>query len=288
MQRYIILVLTLSAALLSGCGSGTPTLTQAPPSTSLGSGGGSGTSGGSAATSNPSSGGTVIANIQALSKNWRSWGQAPPDYSDCSAPCSESSWEEVYGVADPSLSGNATMFYLEPKIPYADVLFSAGLIGQNSPQLPDTTHTLLPTLHNFIYDTHFYVANSDVTQALEFDTVIQMNGVSMNWGNECNRLEDGDWNIWDNANAKWVSTGDSCEFVQGWNHLTLKMQREPDNTLIYQSITLNGTTYLLNRSFLPGNAPYSWWGLAVNFQMDSNSAGSPYTAYLDNFSFTYW
>ena len=76
---------------------------------------------------------TVISNIQTFSGNWRSWIQLPPYYADCLTPCSGSSIEEIFGVADPSLSGNATMFELNPASSYADALFSAQLIGQNSP-----------------------------------------------------------------------------------------------------------------------------------------------------------
>lgn len=287
-RRSIAITVALGTALLLGCGSRTSSLNSAAATSTPVSSGGSGSGSGSSTNTSQSSGGTVISNVQALSQNWRSWVQAPPDYVDCSASCSEATWDEIYGVADPSVSGNATQFSLVPNIPYADALFAAGLIGQTSPQLPDSNHTLLPTLHNFIYQTSFYIENPAVTQALEFDIVIQMNGVSMNWGHQCSQLGDGTWDIWDNVGAKWVSTGIPCQFAQGWNHLTLKVQREPDNSLLYQSITLNGTTYPLNKTYLPGTAPSTWWGLSANFQIDSNSTGAANSVYMDNFSFTYW
>jgi hypothetical protein len=233
-------------------------------------------------------GGTVISNIQTPSGNWRSWIQLPPYSADCATPCSGTSIEEIFNVAEPSLSGNATMLELNPASPYADALFSAQLIGHNSPQIPDADHTLLPTIHNFIYDNYFYVTRESITQVLEFDISMYMNGVGMVWGHQCNHLGDGDWDIWDNVNNAWVSAGVPCRFVNGWNHVTLNMQRESDNALLYESIELNGTTYTLNKTYPAGVAPSSWWGVTANYQMDGNAAFTANTTYVDNFSVTYW
>lgn len=193
-----------------------------------------------------------------------------------------------YGVSSPSLSGGATEFSLGGTTPYADALFSAQLIGQNSPQIPDSSHTLLPTLHNFVYETDFYVSNAAVTQVLEFDISMYMNGVGIIWGQQCDYLGDGDWDIWDNLHSKWVSAGVPCNFVNGWNHLKIEMERQSDNTLLYKTIALNGTTYTLNVTYPPSTAPSNWWGVTANFQLDGNSHQAAYTAYLDNFNVTYW
>lgn len=241
-----------------------------------------------AATGASTTVGTAITNIQTESGNWRSWGQVGPSYSDCSAPCSQSSWEQIFDIADPSLSGDATMFDLDPKEPYADALFSAGVIGQNAPQLPDASHTLLPTLHNFTYDTDVYVVAPEVTQSLEFDISMAINTVDLTWGHQCNYLGDGQWDVWDNVRGQWIPTGFPCALQAGWNHLTLQMQREPDNTLLYQSITLNGTTFAVNQTSAPGVSPAGWWGVAANYQMDSDYQGTPNTTYLDNMTVTYW
>ena len=180
------------------------------------------------------------------------------------------------------------MFELNPASPYADALFSAQLIGQNSPQLNDASHVLLPTIHNFIYDSYFYVTKDSITQVLEFDISMYMNGAGMVWGTQCNHLGDGDWDIWDNVSNLWKSAGVPCQFVNGWNHVTLNMQRGSDNSMTYQSISLNGTTYTLNKTSAPGVADQSWWGVTANFQMDSNASFTANTTYVDNFSVTYW
>ena len=232
---------------------------------------------------------TTLSDIQA-SAGWNSWGQFPPLYQDCAAPCPGLSWSIEQHVASPSLSGNATQFSIGGTAPYSDVLFSNPLVGQNSTQgLPDDDHTLLPSIHNFIYSADFYVTNASVTQVLEFDISMYFNGLSLIWGNQCNHLGDGDWDIWDNMNSKWASTGFACPLIdKGWNHVTIQAQREADNTLLFQSFTLNGVTEELNTTNGPGTAPQSWWGVTVNFQMDGDKLESANTTYLDNLSLSYW
>jgi hypothetical protein len=277
-RRKTSAVLACTIAFVAGCGYGPkPTFTA---STAAGDN--------TQATSGSGSAATVLSNLQTASGNWRSFAQVGPDYVNCAASCSSATWEQIYGVAYPSLSGNATMFDLDPKVPYADALFTAGLIGQNSPQVPDSDHVLLPTLHSFTYDAWFYVVTPEVTQALEFDLSLWMSGVTgMTFGHQCNHLGDGDWDVWNNASSQWVDTGAPCQLAQGWNHVTIQMQRQSDNSLLYQSIALNGTTFTLNIASPPTTAPAGWWGLAANYQMDSDALGSPNTTYLDRFSVSY-
>lgn len=168
------------------------------------------------------------------------------------------------------------------------MLFTAGVVGTNSPQRPDTDHTLLPTLHHFTYDADFYVTDASVTSALEFDISLFMDGITgMTFGTQCAHLQDGDWDIWNNGTGQWVSTGVPCQFANGWNHVTIELQRETNNDTLYQSITLNGKTYALNKEYPPTTAPAGWWGLAANYQMDSDAQGAPFKTYMDNLSITY-
>ena len=231
----------------------------------------------------------VLSNLQA-SGGWNEWGELAPAYDVCSAPCSGVTWSMLQHVSSPSLSGNATQFNIGGTKPYADVLWSLPVLGQNSKQdILDSSHTLLPSLHNFTYDAYFYVTDAPVTQVLEFDINMYMDGVGMIWGNQCNHLGGGVWDIWDNANAKWVSTGFACTLKSNaWNHVTVQGQRESDNQIQYQSITLNGITANINKTYPPFSVPGEWWGVTVNYQMDGNSKQASNTTYLDNFSLTYW
>ncbi len=193
----------------------------------------------------------------------------------------------AFGQTSPSLSNTATQFSLGGTTPYGDALFSAQLIGQNSPQLRDVDHKILKSISHFTYDMDVYVTNVSITQVLEFDMSMYMDGVGMIWGTQCNYLGDHTWDIWDNVNSHWISAGVPCKLVNGWNHVTLQLDKEQDNTLLYQSITLNADTYALNITYPPGTAPSNWWGVTANYQMDGNFKQSPNVTYLDNFSVTY-
>jgi hypothetical protein len=230
-----------------------------------------------------------LDNIQAAS-GWNTWGQFAPSYQDCTAPCPGISFSLQQSVSSPSLSGNAAQFNLGGTVPYSDVLFSNPVLGQFSTYgKPDNDHTLLPTIHNFVYDADFYITDASVTQVLEFDVSMYMNGVSMIWGNQCNNLGDRAWDIWDNVNQHWISTGVACPLVdKGWNHITLEVQRNADNSLLYQAFTLNGARTDLNKTYPAFTAPSGWYGITVNYQMDGDKFQSSNTTYLDNFSLTYW
>ncbi len=233
--------------------------------------------------------GNVLSNLQA-SGGWNSWGQFAPKYDICTGTCNGVNWAMTQRLSAPSLTGNATRFDIGGTVPYSDVLWSNPVIGQNSTQgLPDRDHTLLPTVHNFIYDADVYVTNWNVTQVLEFDVSMYMNGTGMIWGQQCDHLGEGAWDIWDNVNGKWVSTGVACKLNNNaWNHVTIQMQRQPDNTLLYQSITVNGVTANINRTYAPYQVPSSWWGITLNYQMDGNYRQESYNTFVDNLNLTYW
>jgi hypothetical protein len=235
-------------------------------------------------------GGTTLSSLQGTG-GWNQWGELPPDYNICTTdPCGGVWWSMYQHDSSFSLSGNSTQFNIGGSTPYSDVLWSNPVLGQNSTQgLPDTGHTLLPTLHNFTYDAYVYVTNLSVTQSLEFDVNMYMGGVGMEWGTQCDYLGTGQWDIWNNVDAKWVPTGTPCKLQNDtWNHVTVQVQRESNNDLLYQSITLNGVTYNINQTVAPFQVPSGWWGMTVNYQMDGNYKQASNTTYLDKFSLTYY
>jgi hypothetical protein len=222
---------------------------------------------------------------------WNAYAQQPPDYGDC-AKCTPSgpgtTWAMYQGIKSPSKSGNSTQYNIGGNMDYSDVLWNNHLIGDFSSQgMPDTNHTLVPTLHSFTYDVYFYGSNLGASQALEFDVNQFFNGMGFTWGHECRIAGGNQWDVWDNVHAKWVPTGIPCyPNENSWNHLTIQVQRTSNNQLLYQSITFNGQTHTLNWTYPPFSAP-GWYGITINYQMDGNSKQSSYTVYLDELDFTY-
>jgi len=231
--------------------------------------------------------GTLISNIQAV-HDWIQWGELPPDYAICNS-CSGVKLSMAQHVKSPSKSGNATKFVISGTKPYSDALWDIKLIGQGTAlNLPDTGHKLIPNMHNFTYDADIDFTQASVTQALEIDIDQYLDGVGMIWGAECDHLNTGHWKLWDNTGSKWVDIGIACPLTTGWHHVTFQVQRESNNDLLYQSITWDGVTHNINKTYAPFKVPSSWYGLTVKYQIDGDSKMHTNTTYLDDFNLRYW
>ena len=243
----------------------------------------------STATQSASSPGTTFYNLQ-HQKGWSGYALLPPSWGICST-CSSSgtqlSWSWTPNITSPSLDGLSTKsYYGGGSVKWGDVLWNNHLVGSFSSQgLPDYSHTLVPTLHNFTYDVYFWVKDASVSQALEFDINQFTGGLSFIWGHECRIAGGHEWDVYDNVHKKWVPTGVPCNPVSGaWNHLVISVQRTSNNQLLFKSITLNGNTATLNHYEAPGTT--SWNGVTINYQLDGNGAGTPYSVFLDKLNFT--
>jgi hypothetical protein len=234
-------------------------------------------------------GGNVFSSLQEQS-GWTGYALEPPLYNICNS-CEpsgpETTWSMTQNVSSPSLSGHSSRMSIGGQTVYSDVLWNNHLIGDfSSHGMPDPDHTIVPTLHSFTYDVYFYVQDPSVSQALEFDINQFVNGNSFIWGHECRIAGGHEWDIWDDPGQKWHPTGIACNpLANAWNHLTLQVQRTADNQLLFQSITFNGVTSVLN--YYEDPTPTNWYGVTVNYQQDGNSAQTPYSVWLDNLNFTY-
>jgi hypothetical protein len=236
-----------------------------------------------------SGGGSSFSNVQ-HSGGWSQFGQGPPNFVDCSpSPCNGIAFSMTQGISSPSMSGQATVFWLGGTTPYSDALWNNPLIGTASSQgVPDANQTLVPALHDFTYDVYFYGDNLGLSQALEFDINQFFNGMGFIFGHECRIASGNEWDVWDNQNKRWTPTGVPCHpNNNSWNHVTIKVQRTSDDHLVYQSITFNGVTSDLNWTFGHGSAPGGWYGVTINYQMDGNLHQDPHKVYLDNLTFSY-
>ena len=237
-------------------------------------------------SSSGSSNAKTIYNIHKAS-GWQGYGQQPPSYADCTS-CSGLSWSMKQGVSSPTVSGSSTQFKIGGTKPYSDVLWLNHLIGPFSSQgMPDTSKTIVPKLHSFTYDVYFWGASlASVAGAMEFDINQYFNGMGFIWGLEC-RMWSHQWALWDSANKKWTSTSLPCNAKSNtWNHLVYNVERTSSNKLLYKSITLNGVTQTVNKTFDHFSVS-GWYGLVVNFQLDGNASQTDYSVYADKLNLTY-
>jgi hypothetical protein len=215
---------------------------------------------------------------------WTGYALLPALYEICSS-CKPSGPQATWS---PSLSGNSSQMDIGGSTDYSDILWNNHLIGNFSSQgMPDNNQTIVPNLHNFTYDVYFYAEDLDVSQALEFDINQFVGGKSYIWGHECRIGGGNEWDIWDNPGQKWQATGIACKPVSNaWNHLVIQVQRTSGNQLLFQSITLNGETSVLNYTENP--TATTWYGVTINYQQDGNYKQAPYSIWLDNLNFAYW
>ena len=235
----------------------------------------SGTSTTTSTTSAPGSA-TVFSNIQGMS-NWQS----------CAACAGAGGSGPVapYGmtqhVGSPSMDGNSTQFWIGGSTPYSDVLWWRNLVGGGE----QSTNT---NAHHFVYDLYYYVTDPSAPEAIEYDVDQYVSGRSLIFGSQCDYRGDGQWDVWDNVNSHWISTGISCGTLQGytWNHVVLEFERTSDNRLHYVSLTLNGSKHYLDWYY--NSTSTSWSGVDVNFQLDGNYKQQNYSAWVDKMTLSAW
>src|SRR5207245_6042035 len=183
---------------------------------------------------------------------WTGYALLPPSLGICST-CTSSGpqlkWSWTPNISSPSKDGISTKTVYGGGTQWADVLWNNHLIGDFSSQgLPDFSHTLVPSLHNFTYDVYFWVGNASVSQAMEFDINQFVGGKSYIWGHECRIASGYEWDTWNNQTQHWVTSGIPCKpLSNAWNHLILNVQRTSGGHLLFHSITLNGSTAVLDR-----------------------------------------
>ena len=244
--------------------------------------------GGATTTTSTSSSSSGSSTVTAGNTSWNvqsmgGWGSCTVCAGDGgNGPVAGYSMEQWQG--SPSLSGQSTKFSIWGSTPYSDVLWWKQLIDGD--YHPDTNWNA----HHFIYDTYFMVDNSDAVQALEFDINQYVNGHSLIFGTQCNVRAGNHWDIWDNRNGRWVSTGVWCPAPSAWNwhHVTIEVERASDggDWLHYVSITLDGDKHYLDAWYPPAYS--DWKGVTVNYQMDGNWQMASYTTWLDKMTFSYW
>lgn len=184
------------------------------------------------------------------------------------------------GVSSPSLDGRSAQFWIGGTAPYSDVLWYKKVLVEN--QVAQNR-----AAHHFIYDLYYYTNNAAAAQSIEFDVNQFVDGRSYIFGSQCSYRSADTWDVWDNVNSRWVSTGISCGALQSntWTHVVVEFERTTDNRLHYISFTLNGSKHYLNW-YYPSTAT-SWSGVTVNYQMDGNFQQANYSTWVDKMNLTY-
>jgi hypothetical protein len=179
------------------------------------------------------------------------------------------------GISSPSLDGQSVQFTISGYTPYSNALWWKQL-GANS------------NASQFVYDLYFYVDTPQYAQALEFDVNQSVGGYKYIFGTQCAPRGSGQWDVWDGVAQTWRPTGIACPAPSAntWHHLVQHFQRDSSGHVTYVSVTLDGVTSYINRTYssLPNNVNE----INVAFQMDGDYAQHSYNTWLDKVTLSYW
>ena len=177
-------------------------------------------------------------------------------------------------ISGPSLTGNSTQYWLGGGSPYHNAIWWKQL-------------TPVPGASHFVYDLYFYIRNPGAAQSLEFDVNQSTNNRKFIFGTQCDIRGSHQWDVWDTANRRWVTTGIGCSAPPAyqWNHLVLEFQRNSNQTT-FISVNLNGNLRYINRTFNTCYASGSELNTAVQLDGDYNQQN--YSIWVDKMKLTVW
>jgi hypothetical protein len=228
---------------------------------------------------NPGTGGSVPAppanaivynNIQ-NQNGWQSCGACGNQGGAGSAP----GYGMSQGISNPSLSGNATDFYINDSTPYTG--------GYNFIEQPTVPNPV--TYLKYEFDLYIPSQFSSTPQALEWECQQNANGYTYNFAFQAD-YGSGDWRVFNYTTKNWEDTGIRFGgFTPGTWHHVISMFHASGTQTVHDSITVDGVTHPVN---ITHQALYTGNGLEFTnaFQQDLNVNGSGYQVYVDNMKVT--
>ena len=176
-------------------------------------------------------------------------------------------------VSSPSLDGTSGRFYLGPTGQFNNCLWPIKL-GTS-------------TAMHFKLEADYQLSSPSVSQGVEFSSNKHVGTKWYKFSVQCSYYK-GVFSVWDTAGSKWVATNVPCKppAAKTWDHLVVQTEINSGKA-VFLSLTHNGMTYAINKSFYPKSG-ISSNSFGVHFQMNGNRAGDAYYAWLDNLKFTLW
>ena len=130
---------------------------------------------------------------------------------------------------------------------------------------------------------NFYITNSAAPEALEFDVNQSNNVYKFIFGTQCNIKDGAQWDVWGNASGNWIHTGIPCTLPPHTpGTISHGSSSAPHTQVIYVSLTYDGVTHYVNRTYPARRNNVS--EINVAFQMDGDNKQTAYSAWLDKVS----
>jgi hypothetical protein len=223
--------------------------------------------------SSPSTPSTVISHVEEAP--WLTCGNCGNN----GATGPVAAYSDTLGISSPSEDGSSAQFSIAATVP-----FTNGYFYQE--------HTPVSTPMNaltYAFDIYIPQGSENLPQAIEFECQQILNGYVYNFSWQA--LYTGNtWRIFDYGTKQWNPTGiPFTRFTPGtWHHIVAEYHNDTvAHTVLHDAITVDGVRTPVN---ITHNAFFS--GAANNqftnaIQLDSNSAATPYSVYVDQMTITY-
>jgi hypothetical protein len=178
-------------------------------------------------------------------------------------------------ISSPSLDGKSAKFHLGGSTPLSDALWFKR-VGYNS------------TVTHFSNDSHYYLKNPSAPSGMEFSVSQHVGTKWYRWDWQCSFFY-GIWRTWDSGNSKWVNTSAPCKrpTAYSWTHTTFQGHRA-NGKVYFDTVTVNGHKYYVNKSFYPKTVDYSGNWITLHFQLNGNSTQTDFDVWGDKFNVSYW
>ncbi len=212
---------------------------------------------------------TTYSKIESISTGWGSCAST-----SCAGGGGSGSYYMRRGIGSPSLDGSSTLYHISPSSQFYNALWWRHM----------TTNT---SVSHFTMDMYQFLSNPAASQAIEYAANQYLNGW-YKFSTQCS-FANGVWRVWDSYNRHWVNTSAPCRrpAANTWQHLRFQYARA-NGRAVFVSITVNGQTYYINKSFAPQKTSGGNGDIGIHYQLDGNSSKTAYSAWIDKWSLTIW
>ena len=283
-------VAALAVASIVGCGSG-----SAKPFSSSTSVSSSSNNQGSATTSNSSTAGsTASSGVPAPSNSVSAASDGTPQNATVIAGIqNQQGWQTcggcgnvggvgqgpdyhlTQGIIDPSLSGHAADFFVN-----GGPAYTGGYYFVEQPTLPNPI-----TYLRYEFDMYIPGQFADAPQAIEFEAQQTVNGYTYNFAWQADYATH-NWRVFNYTTKQWEPTAIPLQRFapDTWHHI-VAIFHAAGTQAIHDALTVDGQTFNANISH-EATQTGTRVEFTNGFQVDLNSASTPYHVFVDNMKVT--
>ncbi|MBV9072787.1 MAG: hypothetical protein JOZ10_04065 [Acidobacteria bacterium] len=179
------------------------------------------------------------------------------------------------GLSNPSLSGHAADFWAN-----GGPAYTGGYYFIEQPTLPNPL-----TYLRYEFDMYIPAQYANAPQAIEFECQQTVNGDTYNFAWQADYATNG-WRVFNYTTKNWEATGIPLQQFapDTWHHI-VAIYHTAGTQAIHDSLIVDGQVFNANISH---PATHTGTGLEFTngFQLDLNSASTPYHVYVDNMQVT--